>query len=106
LMIPFQRSPSASIFSDRTAGLRVSFVKLLELLRPLWLVLALGGDLLSAEQARQLTERFLDHARSCLTPKRRARSCPRAVRQPIKKWPRLLKNRSWNDPVALCVIPA
>lgn len=88
------------------AVLRVSFVKLLELLRPLWLVLAIGGDLLSPDQARQLTKRFLDHARSCLTPKRRARSCPRAVRQPIKKWPRLLKNRSWNDPVELCVIPA
>ena len=88
------------------AVLRVSFVKLLELLRPLWLVLAIGGDLLSADQARQLTERFLAQARSCLTPKRRARACPRAVRQPIKKWPRLLKNRLWNDPVELCVIPA
>jgi hypothetical protein len=30
--------------------LRVSFVKTLELLRPLWLTLALGGDLLSTRQ--------------------------------------------------------
>ena len=88
------------------AVLRVSYVKSLELLRPLWLALAIGGDLLSPEQARQLTERFLAQARSCLTPKRRARACPRAVRQPIKQWPRLLKNRSWNDPVEPCVIPA
>ena len=48
---------------DRAAAglvpvLRVSFVKLLELMRPLWLVLALGEDLLSSRQQEQLAERF------------------------------------------------
>ena len=64
---------------DRAAAgqvpvLRVSFIKLLELMRPLWLVLALGEDLLAEWQKQQLTERFYEQARSCLTPTRRARS--------------------------------
>lgn len=86
---------------DRAAAgkvpvLRVSFTKLLELLRPLWLVFALGNDLLQEQQRRQLTERFYAQARRCLTPKRRLRSCKRAVRQPIGGWPRLRRNQSWE----------
>jgi len=89
---------------DRAAAgqvpvLRVSFIKLLELLRSLWLVLALGEDLLSKRQKDQLTERFYEQARTCLTPKRRLRSCPRKVRQPVSGWPRLLDNEYWQGPV-------
>jgi Transposase DDE domain len=80
--------------------LRVSFVKLLELMRPLWLTLALGGDLLSARQKQQLTERFLERAGQLVTRRRRRpRSCPRAVRQPVSAWPRLRRNQSWEGPV-------
>ena len=80
--------------------LRVSFIKTLELMRPLWLTLALGGDLLSARQKQQLTERFLEQAGRCVTrPRRRPRSCPRAVRQPVSGWPRLRRNQSWEGPV-------
>jgi hypothetical protein len=86
--------------AGQTPVLRVSFVKTLELLRPLWLTLALGGDLLSARQKRQLTERFLERAGRQVTPRRRRpRSCPRAVRQPVSGWPRLRRNPSWNGPV-------
>jgi hypothetical protein len=76
--------------------LRISFLKLLALMRPLWLVLALGDDLLEEWQKQELTERFHNQARRCLTPRRRARSCPRAVRQPVGKWPRLRRNESWS----------
>ena len=90
---------------DRAAAgqvpvLRVSFIKLLELLRPLWLVLALGEDLLSQRQKEQLTERIYQQARTCLTPKRRRRSCPRKVRQPVSGWPRLLQNEYWEGSVS------
>jgi hypothetical protein len=90
---------------DRAAAgqvpvLRVSFIKLLELMRPLWLVLALGDDLLSERQKQQLTERFYQKAGTYLTPKRRWRSCPRKVRQPVSGWPRLLKNQYWHGPVS------
>lgn len=89
---------------DRAAAgqvpvLRVSFIKLLELLRPLWLVLALGDDLLSQRQKEQLTARVYEQARTYLTPKRRLRSCPRKVRQPVSGWPRLLQNEYWKGPV-------
>jgi hypothetical protein len=80
--------------------LRVSFVKTLELLRPLWLMLALGGDLLSRRQQQALTERFLERAGRLVTRRRRhPRSCPRSVRQPVSGWPRLLQNQSWKGPV-------
>lgn len=75
--------------------LRVSFVKTLELMRPLWLTLALGGDLLSARQKQQLTEKFLEWAGRYVTRRRnRPRTCPRAVRQPVSGWPRLRHNQS------------
>jgi hypothetical protein len=83
------------------AVLRVSFVKLLELLRPLWLVLALGADVLEEWQKEELTRRLYEQARRCLTPERRGRSCPRAVRQPVSRWPRLLENESWTGPVTM-----
>jgi len=85
--------------------LRISFVKLLELLRPLWLVLAVGSDLMSEKLQRQLTDRVLKEAQRCLTPRRRVRSCPRAVRQPIGGWPRLKENRYSEDPVELTLLP-
>lgn len=83
-----------------TPVLRVSFVKTLELMRPLWLTLARAGDLLSARQKQQLTERFLEQAGRLVTRRRkRPRSCPRAVRQPVSGWPRLRRNQSWEGPV-------
>lgn len=71
-------------------ALRVSFGRTLAGLRPLWDVLSVGGDLLSAEQRRVLTERVIERiARRLLPAKRRKRTCPRAVRQPVKSWPRM-----------------
>jgi len=80
--------------------LHLSFLKTLELMRPLWLTLALGADLLTEEQKQQLTERFLNQAATLIRRKRpRPRSCPRAVRQPVSKWPRLIHNQSWEGPL-------
>ena len=78
---------------------RVSFVKTLELLRPLWLVFEVGADLLSARVQEELLERFYEYLRQFATRKRRARSCRRAVRQPVSKWPRLLETESVEGPL-------
>ena len=83
--------------------LRVSFIKTQELMRPPWLTLALGGEVLSARQKQQSTEKFLAFAGRCVTRhRRRPRSCPQAVRQPVRQpvsgWPRLLQNQSWEEP--------
>jgi Transposase DDE domain len=79
--------------------LRVSFVKVLELLQPLWLTLELGEDLLSERQKNQLVRRFYRHMGRCVSAKRRSRSCPRAVRQPVTGWPRLQRNESVEGPM-------
>jgi hypothetical protein len=77
------------------AVLRVSFQKTLEAARVLCVVLVEAADLLSAAQLRQLSERLMDRVARQLSGRRRARSCPRAVRQPVRSWPR--KRKSSNS---------
>lgn len=90
----------AAAAQGETPVLSVSFIKTLELMRPLWLTLALADDLLSPRQQQQLTERFLQRAARYITRRRKQpRSCPRALRQPISSWPRLRRNHSWEGPV-------
>jgi len=84
--------------------LRVSFVKVLELLRPLWLFLAIGRGILSEPQQRQLIQRFYDYMLLKLVQERQSRSCPRKVRQPVGKWPRLLKIESWEGPLTFSIL--
>jgi len=84
--------------------LRVSFVKVLELLQPLWLVFALGEDLLSQRQKHQLVERFYQQMRAMASGKRRSRSCPRVVRQPVRGWPRKTKNISHEGEIAYEIV--
>jgi len=80
--------------------LHLSFLKTLELMRPLWLTVALGADLLTEEQKQQLTERFLQQATTLVRRKRlRPRSCLHAVRQPVSRWSRLIHNQSWEGPL-------
>ena len=94
---------------DRAAAgqvpvLRVSFSKLLELIRPLWLTLALADDVLEEWQKQELTQRFYRKAGMYVTPKRRARSCPRKVRQPVSGWPRLMRNEYGEGPATFSFI--
>lgn len=84
--------------------LQVSFAKVLELLRPLWLVLAIAGDLLSEQQQRALTERFYEYMLQSLIQEREPRSCPRKVRQPVGKWPRLLETASCQGPLIFSIL--
>lgn len=89
----------------QTPVLRLSFIKLLELMRPLWLTLALGGDLLTPRQKQQLTQCFLQRAgRYISKPRKQPRSCPRAVRRPVAHWPRLHQNQSWQGPLHFNVL--
>jgi hypothetical protein len=75
--------------------LRVSFTKILELcLKPMWLYLDLGHGVLTDHQVNLIMKRGYTRMRRYVTPPRRARSCPRAVRQPTKAWPRLLNTHS------------
>ena len=78
---------------------RVSFVKVLALVQPLWLVLGLFEDLVPDRLKDQMVRRIYTLMGRCVTAKRRSRSNPRAVRQPVKKWPRLRRTRSVEGPL-------
>lgn len=85
-----ERMKAAAV--GEVAVLRISFLKTLEAVRGLWRVLETGAGIFTAKQVRQLVRRTLREIAQMALPKRRARSCPRALRQPVSSWPRLLKN--------------
>jgi hypothetical protein len=72
--------------------LRISFLKTLRVVQGLWQFLELSADLLGPEQVRLVVSRALRQIADRAMAKRRARSCPRALRQPVSSWPRLRKN--------------
>jgi hypothetical protein len=83
------------VAGDQISPLRVSFVKLLELaIKPMWLYADLGHRVLTDQQLHTIMKRGYTRARQWVTPPRRARTCPRAVRQPIRAWPRLMQSHS------------
>src|SRR5581483_5335421 len=85
---------------------RISFIKVWETLEPLWLTLLLGADILTEKQKQQLCERFYGIAARRLMPKKRTRSCPRAMRQPIQRWPRKKHQKSSTEPLTISVLEA
>jgi hypothetical protein len=87
-LLAHQRAQAAD--PDHPA-LQVSFLKTLELIRPLWMIVSLIGDLLTDQQLDLAFRRFMRFIRSHLTPPKRNRSCQRKIRQPVSKWKRLLE---------------
>lgn len=83
---------------------RISFIKVWETLEPLWLTLLLGADILTEAQKQQLCERFYEIAARRLMQKKRTRSCPRAMRQPIQPWPRKKTQKSSTEPLTISVV--
>jgi hypothetical protein len=70
----------------------VSYQKTLDACRNLcWLITIFGVNLTKHQMMAIINHIDRDLAKQ-LSPPRRKRSCPRAVRQPINKWPRLMKN--------------
>ena len=72
--------------------LRGSFLKNLNWVQGLWQFLELGADLVEPKNVEKLVNRVIRELSQSVTPKRRQRSSPRAVRQPVVSWPRLTKN--------------
>lgn len=87
------------------APLRISFGQTLLLVRSLWWLVAVGEGILSARQVLALTKRTMEWIAAQALPKRRQRSCPRAVRQPVCGWPRLVANSYQRGPVQCEVLP-
>jgi hypothetical protein len=83
--------------------LRISFLKTLQMVQGLWRFLEVSADLLGPAKVRLLVRRTLRRIAEMAIPKRRSRSCPRALRQPVSSWPRLRKNTYRRGPVQYSV---
>lgn len=79
--------------------LRISFAKVLEMVQGLWRFLQCAEGVLSERQVRLIVRRAMRELAEELVPKRRQRACPRRLRQPVRSWPRLLRNTYENGPV-------
>jgi len=86
--------------------LHISFIKTLQAFRSVWMIFAVIDDLLPKRTRQILTSRLLQILVDQQSPPRRARSCPRAVRQPIGSWPRLLRNTSSSGRFSYKIIPS
>lgn len=84
--------------------LQISFLKTLELVRGLWQFLEVTEGILSADQVRKVIRRTMRLIAEMVLPKRRQRSCPRKVRQPVSSRPRLLKNTYKKGPAEYKII--
>jgi len=58
----------------------------------LWQFLEVTSDMLTPAQVSLVVRRSLKRIADMAIPKRRARTCPRKLRQPVSSWPRLRKN--------------
>ena len=79
--------------------LRVRFGQVLNIVRGMWLFFGPFDDLVNDRLKNRVVRRGYTLMRRSLTDKRRSRSCPRAVRQTVKAWPRLLQTQSIEGPV-------
>lgn len=89
----------ARVATAQIPPLRVSFVKVLQVVQSMWLFFGVFADLITERQKEQIVRRGETLMRRFVTTKRQARSCPRAVRQPVTGWPRLLRNESIEGPL-------
>lgn len=79
--------------------LTVSFGHVLNVVRGMWLFFGPFDDLVNDRLKQRVVRRGYTLMRRSLTAERRSRSCPRAVRQTVKAWPRLLQTQSVEGPM-------
>jgi hypothetical protein len=84
--------------------LRIRFGQVLHVVRGLWLFFGPFDDVFSERDKARLLRRGYDLMRHSLTAERRSRTCPRAVRQKLKAWPRLLQPHSVEGPLHFEVV--
>jgi hypothetical protein len=77
---------------------RISLSICLEHTQALWIVLSAAQGLMDQAAQRELVRRVRAQIAACALPPRRPRSCDRKVRQPVKKWPRMISPTSNTSP--------
>jgi hypothetical protein len=83
---------------------QLKFGVVLAIVRAMWFCFAFLDDLLTEQQKRRLVARGQALMRRALVGKRRSRSNPRAVRQPVRQWPRLMQPNSVEGPLQLTIV--
>lgn len=94
----------ARVANRQLPALRVKFGVVLAVVRSLWFLFGPCEDLLTDRLKHRIIERGDALMRRCVTAKRRPRTNPRAVRQPVRKWPRLMETCSVEGPWQLKVV--
>ena len=84
--------------------LRVKFGVVLAVVRSLWFLLGPCEDLLTERLKHRIVQRGDALMRRCVTAKRRSRTNPRAVRRPVRKWPRLMETHSVEGPLQFTIV--
>jgi DDE family transposase len=85
---------------------RMSFYKIKLATQPLWDAYEVMGDTLSDAQRQKMWEYYVELVRrSAVLPERRARSCPRVLRQPVSSWPRKTDQPSYTGSVQIKLVP-
>ena len=84
--------------------LRVSFAKMLRVVEAMWFTLDVAAPVLDEGQTQYILKRMYQRMQHYVTPARRPRSCPRAVRRPVTGWPRLMKNASIEAPFIFSIV--
>jgi hypothetical protein len=84
--------------------LTIRFGEVLTVVRGLWLFFGPFADLVPDQLKQRVVRRGYALMRRTLTGPRRPRSCLRALRQPTKAWPRMLRPQSVTAPFQLEVV--
>ena len=90
--------------AGQVPALRVKFGVVLAVVRSLWFFLGPCEDLLTERLKDRLVQRGDALMRRCITAKRRSRTNLRAVRQPVRKWPRLMETHSVEGPIQFKIV--
>jgi hypothetical protein len=94
----------ARVATGHIPALRVSFGQVLNIVRGMWLFLGPFADVFTDQQKTRVVRRGRALIRRSVLAPRRPRTCARAVRQPVTKWPRLLKPQSIEAPWELQLV--
>jgi hypothetical protein len=101
-IIAQERSDAAQ--SGNVEPLSISFLKTRDKMNALWAVFEASEGLLDEETQREMVIRIRKLIIREASSKRRKRTCPRKVRQPIGSWPRLTQNESHEGSFAIEIV--
>lgn len=82
----------------------VGFERALFYTQQLWYLVLSSDGILSSEQLLKVVKRFRSMLAPEKVPRKRSRSCPRVVRQPVKGWPRKISQKESNGPINVRIV--